>query len=105
MYAVVSTGGKQYRVAPGETLRVERLAGNVGDALELTEVLMVGGEEGQAARIGKPKLEGAKVACEIVAQDRAKKILIFKHKRRKNYRKKQGHRQDYTALKIREIVV
>jgi large subunit ribosomal protein L21 len=66
---------------------------------------MVGGDEGQAAKVGRPKLDGAKVACEIVAQDRAKKIIVFKHKRRKDYRKKQGHRQDYTALKIKEILI
>lgn len=101
MYAIVRTGGKQYQVAPGERLRVERLAGEVGDTVELNDVLLVA--EGDDVKIGQPVLEGAKVTAKIVEQDKAKKVLVFKKKRRKGYRLKQGHRQHYTALEIKEI--
>lgn len=102
MYAIVKTGGKQYKVAAGDTLRVERIAGDTGSMVELTDVLMVTTD--QEVKIGKPTVAGAKVVGEIVEQDRAKKILVFKSKRRKSSRKMIGHRQDYTALKIKEIV-
>jgi large subunit ribosomal protein L21 len=103
MYAVITTGGKQYRVAQGDKVRVEKLQGNVGDKVELTRVLMIGGTE-SAPRFGHPSIPGAKVEAKIVAQDRAKKVVIFKFRRRKNYRRKTGHRQPFTALEIVNIV-
>ncbi len=100
MYAVITTGGKQYRVSEGDKLRVEKLAGDVGATVEFGEVLMLGGDK---VAIGKPFVAGAKVVAEIVAQDRAKKIIVFKFRRRKNYRRKNGHRQPYTELKVTGI--
>jgi len=97
MYAIIRTGGKQYQVAQGDQLRVEKLAGNVGETVELNEVLLVGGEK---LSIGKPVVEGAKVTATILAQGKAKKVMIFKKKRRKGYQVKNGHRQQYTALRI-----
>jgi large subunit ribosomal protein L21 len=102
-YAVIKTGGKQYRVALGDKLRVEKLAGNVGDAVTFKEVLLVATEGGAALKVGTPLLPDASVQAKIVAQDRAKKIIIFKFRRRKNYRRKTGHRQPYTALEVTEI--
>ncbi|MDP2993156.1 MAG: 50S ribosomal protein L21 [Deltaproteobacteria bacterium] len=101
MYAVIKTGGKQYKVSSGETVRVEKLAGNVGDAVTLSDVLLVA-KEGDI-RIGQPTVAGAQVMGKIVDQARADKIMVFKKKRRKGYSKKQGHRQPYTALKIEDI--
>ena len=101
MYAVIKTGGKQYRVAQGDRLRVEKLAGNVGDTVTLVQVLLVG--EGEGVKVGAPLVGGAKVQAKIVAQDRGKKIIIFKFRRRKNYRRKTGHRQPFTALEITGI--
>lgn len=101
MYAVIKTGGKQYRVEEGQRLRVEKLPGNPGETIELDQVLLVAG--GETPKIGQPLVEGAKVSAEILAQDRAKKIIVFKLKRRKNYRRKYGHRQPYTELKITGI--
>ncbi len=100
MYAVIKTGGKQYKVSAGDLLKVEKLDGAVGDTIELNEVLMVGGEE---VKIGTPLLPNAKVTAQIVEQGKDKKILVFKSKRRKNYRKKYGHRQPLTRLKITNI--
>ncbi len=100
MYAVIKTGGKQYRVAQGDKLRVEKLPGNVGEKVSFEEVLLIGGD---ALKIGRPLLAGAKVEAQIIAQDRAKKIIVFKFRRRKNYRRKQGHRQPFTALQITGI--
>lgn len=100
MYAVIRTGGKQYRVSEGERLRVEKLDGAVGDSLSFDQVLMLGGEKVQ---IGKPLIAGAKVTAEIIAQDRAKKIIVYKYRRRKNYRRKAGHRQPFTELKVTAI--
>ena len=100
MYAVIKTGGKQYRVSEGDRLRVEKLAGEVGGTVELDEVLMLGGE---SPKVGTPTVDGAKVVAEIVAQDRAKKVIVFKIKRRKNYRRKKGHRQPYTELRIKAL--
>ena len=100
MYAVIKTGGKQYKVSAGDLLKVEKLDGLVGDTIELNEVLMVGGEE---VKIGTPLLPGATVRAQIVEQGKDKKILVFKSKRRKNYRKKYGHRQPLTRLKIMDI--
>jgi large subunit ribosomal protein L21 len=102
MYAVIQTGGKQYRVEPGEHLRVEKLVGDKGAKVEFGEVLMVGGD---TIKVGAPFVSGAKVVAEIVAQDRAKKIIVFKLRRRKNYRRKYGHRQPFTELKITGIQV
>ena len=102
MYAVVATGGKQYRVSPGDRIEVEKLAGEVGQTIALDHVMMVGGE-GQAVSIGTPRLDDAWVEAQIVAQKRGKKIIVFKHKRRKGYRRKQGHRQSLTALRITGI--
>ena len=101
MYAIVKTGGKQYRVTPGQTVRVEKLDGAVGDNVELGDVLLIGGEG--ETQVGQPRVDGASVAAEIVEQGRSKKIIIFKKKRRKGYHKKQGHRQAFTGLKITEI--
>ena len=101
MYAVVATGGRQYRVHPGDTIDVERLPGDVGDIVELAPVLMVG--VGEDITVGTPILEEARVAAQIVAQTRGKKLIIFKFKRRKNYRRKKGHRQYLTSLKITAI--
>ena len=100
MYAVIKTGGKQYRVSPSDRLRVEKLPGDRGSAIAFDQVLMVGGE---TIRVGKPSVEGVKVNAVIVAQDRAKKIIVFKMKRRKNYRRKNGHRQPFTELHITGI--
>ncbi len=104
MYAIIQTGGKQYRVAPGDVLRVERLPGERGDAVQLDQVLLVTDDLG-SVRVGTPLVENASVKGEIVRQGKAKKILVFKKKRRKNYRRKQGHRQLFTAVQIQEIIV
>jgi len=101
MYAVVRTGGKQVRVAPGDAIRVEKLDGAIGDRIELEEVLLVGGEG--EARIGTPLVEGAKVVGTITDQGRGEKITVFKMKRRKGYRRKTGHRQLYTEVRVDEI--
>jgi large subunit ribosomal protein L21 len=98
--AVIRTGGKQYRVAAGDLLRVEKLAGEPGSKITFGEVLMVGGDE---PKFGQPLVDGAKVEAEIVAQDRGEKIIVFKFKRRKKHRKKQGHRQFFTQVKITEV--
>jgi large subunit ribosomal protein L21 len=100
MYAVIKTGGKQYKVSEGDLLKVEKIDGAVGDSIELSEVLMVGGEE---VKIGTPLLPGAKVKARIVEQDKDKKVLVFHSKRRKGYRKAYGHRQPITRLKITGI--
>ncbi len=97
MYAVIKTGGKQYRVSEGDVIRVEKLEGDVGSDLELDEVLMLGGEK---VAIGKPVVAGAKVSAKIMSQGKAKKVIVFKMKRRKGYRRKRGHRQPYTELRI-----
>lgn len=103
MYAIIRTGGKQYQVAAGDRLRVEKLEGKVGDSVELSDVLMV--VDGDTAQIGQPSLKGAKVSARIVEQDKAKKVIVFKKKRRKGYRVKRGHRQMFTGLEINEISV
>ncbi|MFW6113203.1 MAG: 50S ribosomal protein L21 [Thermodesulfobacteriota bacterium] len=103
MFAIVQTGGKQYRVAPGDILRVERLPGDRGDEVQLDQVLLVA--DGDSIQVGQPLVEGARVVGEILRQGQGKKIIVFKKKRRKKYRRKQGHRQLYTALQVREIIV
>jgi len=101
MYAVVRSGGKQLRVEPGACVRVEKLTGAVGDAVELGEVLLVGGEG--PVRVGAPLVAGAKAVGTITAQDRGPKLTIFKMKRRKGYRRKTGHRQAYTEIRVDRI--
>jgi large subunit ribosomal protein L21 len=101
MYAVVKTGGKEYKVTEGDIIRVEKLEGNVGDPVTLKDVLMVGKEE--EVQVGTPLLTHAVVTGEIVQQVKGKKVLIFKMKRRKNYRRLRGHRQNYTYLKVNDI--
>jgi large subunit ribosomal protein L21 len=100
MYAVIKTGGKQYKVSEGDLLKIEKIEGLVGDTIELNEVLMVGGAE---VKIGTPLLTGAKVSARIVEQDKDKKVLVFHSKRRKGTRKLYGHRQPITRLKITGI--
>lgn len=100
-YVVIRTGGKQYRVAPGDIVRVERLAGAVGDKITLADVLMVGGNGD--IKIGTPTLADVKVTAEILDQGKAKKVMVFKKKRRKSYSRQRGHRQQQTTLKIVEI--
>ncbi len=97
-YAVIRTGGKQYRVSPGDIIRVEKLPGDPGAAVEFAEVLMA--SDDSAVRIGTPLLEGVRVTGQVVQQDRAKKILVYKKKRRKNYRRRQGHRQYFTEVRV-----
>jgi large subunit ribosomal protein L21 len=103
VYAIIKTGGKQYRISPGDVLRVERLPGERGDEVILDQVLLV--TDGDAVQVGQPLVPNATVRTEIVRQGKGKKVLIFKKKRRKNYRRKQGHRQLFTALQINEIVL
>jgi large subunit ribosomal protein L21 len=104
MYAVVRTGGKQYRVTPGEVIKVERLDGEVGATVALDQVLMIGGD-GAQIRVGTPMIDGAKVAAEVLEQAKAPKVIVFKKRRRKNYRRKRGHRQLLTVLRIQDIAV
>lgn len=102
MFAVVKSGGKQYRVAKDDTLIVEKLAGEIGDIIEIGTVLMLG-EEGKAPTVGAPIVEKAAVFGEVIDQSRADKVIIFKKQRRQNHRRKNGHRQEQTVLKIVEI--
>lgn len=101
MYAVIQTGGKQYRVSEGDVIRVEKLPAEVGSDIAFDQVLLVG--EGDNVKIGTPVVDGASVSGKVVEQDRGKKIIVFKMKRRKGYRRKQGHRQDYTGVRIEKI--
>ena len=101
MYAVVRTGGKQVWVTPGKAVRVEKLPGDVGDPIELDEVLLVGGEG--EPRVGQPLVAGARVVGKITEQGKGPKIHVFKMKRRKNYSRRQGHRQKYTEIQIEKI--
>ena len=101
MYAVVATGGKQYKVAEGDILRVEKLSGDVGTAVAFDKVLIF--SDGENVKIGQPEVDGVTVHGQIVAQGKNKKILVFKYKRRKRYRRKQGHRQSFTAIRIDRI--
>ena len=101
MYAVVETGGKQYRVTVGDKIRIEKIDKPTGETVELDKVLLVSGDTG--VKVGQPYVSNAKVVGEIIDQDRAKKILGFKYKRRKKYRKTWGHRQYYTEVEVKEI--
>lgn len=100
MYAIIAAGGKQYKVEPGQVLRLEKMPGQVGQKLELEPVLMIGGEG--EPRVGRPRLEG-KVSATILEQGKARKVMVLKKKRRKGYRVKRGHRQQYTAVRIEAI--
>jgi len=102
VYAVVETGGKQYKVSPGDLIAVEKLPGEPGTLVELPKVLMVA-QDGDL-KVGSPLLSGARVVAEIVAQERGPKVIVFKFKRRKNYRRKIGHRQGLTKVRIKEII-
>jgi len=101
MYAVVRTGGKQYKVTKDQVLTVESLAGDVGAKLTLSEVLMLGGD---SPKLGAPLVKGASIACEIVEHGQGEKVIAFKKKRRKNTHRKRGHRQHFTRLKVLDIV-
>ena len=101
MFAVIKTGGKQYRVAANETLEVEKLAGEAGERVTFGEVLMLGGDQPQ---VGAPLVSGASVVAEIVGQKRGRKIIVFKKRRRQNSRRRNGHRQDFTLVRITDIL-
>ena len=103
MYAVIKSGGKQYRVAPGQTIRLEKVSGEVGAKIELGNILLV--ENDGNIQVGSPLVANAKIEATVVEHDRAKKILVFKKKRKKQYRRTAGHRQDYTAVRIDNIIV
>ena len=100
-YAIIRTGGKQFRVEPGRTYRIPSLAGEAGSDVEFNDVLL--GNDGESVRTGVPALKGAKVTAEIVKHGRGEKIIVFKHKRRKNYARKRGHRQGFTEVRINDI--
>jgi large subunit ribosomal protein L21 len=101
MYAVIKTGGKQYRVNPGDEVRVEKLNGKAGDTVTFDQVLLT--SDGETIKVGKPIVEGARVTGQITQNGKGKKIIVFKYKRRKGFRKKNGHRQDYSLVKILEM--
>ena len=101
MYAVLKTGGKQYKVAQNDIIIVEKLVAEAGSTIDLDEVLMIG--DGETASVGTPNLDGAKVTAEVLEQKRGKKVIIFKKKRRQNYRRTRGHRQELTVLRITDI--
>lgn len=102
MQAVIATGGKQYRVTEGTVLKVEKLAGEPGDQIVLDQVLMLSDGEG-GCKVGSPLLDGARVTAQLIEQGKEKKVIVYKYKKRKNYHKKQGHRQSYTKLVIQTI--
>ncbi|HSB72566.1 MAG TPA: 50S ribosomal protein L21 [Candidatus Methylomirabilis sp.] len=102
MYAIIESGGKQYRVEPGAVVLLERIPGEVGSQVELDRVLLV--SDGSLVKVGQPTLAGARVVSQIVAQTRGEKIDVFKFKKRKKYRRKTGHRQELTQVRIAEIV-
>lgn len=103
MYAVIKIGGKQYRVNPGSEVRIEKLSGQVGDTITFDQVLLA--SDGENLRIGKPYLEDIKVTGQITRQGKNRKIVVFKYKRRKGYRRKLGHRQQFTQVKIQDIAL
>jgi len=101
MFAVIKTGGKQYRVATGDVLKVEKIAGNAGDVVEIRDVLLI--QDGEEVKIGNPVLKNAVVQAELVERERARKVIAFKKRRRKNSRRSHGHRQELTRIRVREI--
>lgn len=101
MYAIVKSGGKQRKVCPGDRVKVEKIPGEVGSHVTLDQVCLL--SDGEEVKVGNPTLPGARVECEIVGQGKAKKVIVFKMKKRKNYRRKKGHRQLFTTLKIEAI--
>ena len=101
MFAVIRTGGKQYRVAPNDVIEIEKIAGKPGDIIELSEVILLGGDR---PKTGNPTISGASVAAEVIEQTRGEKIIVFKKKRRKGYRRTKGHRQLLTTIRITEIL-
>jgi len=101
MYAIFRSGGRQYQASPGNIVKVEKIAGSVGESVTIDEVLFF--SDGQQVRVGQPFVEGVVVRATIIEQGRLPKITIFKHKRRKDYRKRQGHRQAYTAMRVENI--
>lgn len=101
MLAIIKTGGKQYKVIPGQKIKIEKLAGQEGDSVDFGEVLLVAKDN--KAQIGQPLVEGAKVSGKILKQDRAKKVIVFKYKPKKRYQVKRGHRQPYTLIEIKAI--
>jgi large subunit ribosomal protein L21 len=101
MYAIIRVGGHQYRAEPGKTIRLQSMDAQPGDTVTLGEVLL--GADGDDIKVGAPMLDGASVSAEVVRHGRGEKIIIFKHKRRKNYRRKQGHRQGFTEVRVNEI--
>ena len=103
MFAIIETGGKQFRVTPGDMIRTEKLQASVGQEVEFHQVLAIQGEEG--VQVGQPYVRGARVVAKVIRQGRGPKIRVFKRKRRKGYRKTIGHRQDYTGLRIQEIQI
>ena len=100
MFAIIKTGGKQYKVKQGETLKIEKIVGNVGDKVDFDKVLLLADEEGKDVKIGKPMLSGAKVSAEILEQGRDKKVNVIKYKPKVHYRRKAGHRQMFTKVKV-----
>lgn len=102
MYAIIETGGKQYRVQEGDVVFVEKLDAEEGDKVDLTKVLLISKDDGMV--VGRPYVDGAKVEATVLEQGKSKKIIVFKYRAKKNYKKKQGHRQPYTKLKIEKIV-
>lgn len=103
-YAIIQNGGKQYRAEPGQLVDLEKMEGNPGDTIEIPTVAMIH-LDNQEAVVGAPLVQNAKVTAEIVLQDRSRKIIVFKKKRRKNYRRTHGHRQSFTRVRIKEITV
>lgn len=101
MYAIIETGGKQYRVSEGDVLKVEKLSANEGDLVEINKVLALSNDKG--LKVGKPLLENSKVTATVLQHGKGDKIIVFKYKPKKNYRKKQGHRQPFTEIKIEKI--
>ncbi len=101
MYAIFKSGGRQYEARPGNVVKVEKIAGEIGESVTIDEVLFF--SDGQQVRVGQPLVEGVTVRATIIEQGRLPKIVIFKHKRRKDYRKRQGHRQAYTAMRVENI--
>lgn len=104
MYAIVDTGGKQYKVSPGSVFNVEKIEADIGSEVVLDRVLLVSDQDEQL-KVGSPYLDGGKVLCEVLKQDKDKKVIIFKHKKRKDYRKRAGHRQAFTQLQVKQIEI